>query len=972
MSSPTIIGRDTELEKLEAAWRVTVAGEPQLILVAGEAGIGKTRLAKEFADRVTRSGGRVFSGACIDLRQGGLPYAPIRQALRTVTRSADVRHLIETVGDGLAPLLPDLGASATVTVLGDQARRVRLFESLLHLFQELASRAPVLLVVDDVQWADQGTLDLLTFLARNLAGVPILELLAFRDDRLALDDPLWGFLVGQGSGTVRDRLTLGRLDQRHVAAQIAGIVETEPDPRLVEAVFERSDGNPFFVEELLAASEGHRSPVPPTVRELLLSRILHLPAAIRQVLRLAAVAGRTVSQDTLARVANMKDLELSDALRAAIDAQVLEPVEDEDGFTFRHTLLREALYDDLLPSERRRMHRAYASVLEAGQQRESSAMGAVANHHDLGGEPERALPAFITAATAAERSFAFADAERFLRRAVELWDLVPDPSGMLGMDKVTLLSRAVEAALAVEDTKRALPLAQDALRLVDAQRDPTRAGLLLVLLGRALLLDGQEQEAHDAHDKAVRTVPAVPASRERAEVLAYRANLLALAGRFREARALGEEAIQVARSAGTVAEECRPLLTTGSVIARLGDRTAGLQLIDDGEMIARKHDLAVELMRVYIHRGRALQAYAAWEKAWHNYVRGATEAPKFGMARRYLWRFQVLAARMLFWLGRWAESRTTLSEAREQGGAKATLPSLLIATGQWDAAKEWFAQPQSRWRSDGAGVLQQPEAQVELATWLGDYDDALDYCAEGLTLVARSEDPLPAARLCVAGLRAHADRAQAVGLAARPPASAVQLRDRLEDLAMIHPARPDGFGQQLAALAHTGMAEFSRLRGNGDLELWQQTVDAWTEVAMPYPAAYARFRHAERLLVAAEDRVEAARQLGEAYTVAKELAAEPLQQAISACASRGGLNLNLKSTTAGENADQQDGWGLTPRERQVLGLLVDGYSNRRIGRALFIAESTASVHVSRILRKLGVHNRGEAIAYVLRQQQQDD
>jgi DNA-binding CsgD family transcriptional regulator/tetratricopeptide (TPR) repeat protein len=965
MSSPTIIGRDAELEKLRAAWQVTVAGEPQLILVTGEAGIGKTRLAGEFANHVIRGGGRVVSGACVDLRQGGLPYAPIRQALRAVARAPEHRALLEMMGDGLAALLPDLGSEA-VPPPSEQTRRVRLFESLLHLFQELASRTPVLLIVDDVQWADQGTLDLLTFLARNLTRVPVLELLTFRDERLAADDPLLGFLISQGSGTVRDRLTLGRLDERGVAAQIAGIVDGEPDPQLVEEVFDRSDGNPFFVEELLAARAMDRGRVPPTVRDLLLNRIAHLPPETRQVLRVAAVAGRTVLHETLSKVVDTDDLALSEALRAAIDGQVLELHAEEDGYTFRHTLLREALYDDLLPSERRRMHRTYAALLEAGPLREPSIMSAVATHHDLGGQPERALPAFIAAAGAAERSFAFADAERYLRRAVELWDLVDDAAGVAGMDRIALLSRATEAALAVNDTGHAVAFARAALELVDANESPARAGLVRSLVGRTLLLAGREQEAHDAHLEAIRTVPASPPSRERAEVLAYEANLLALTGRFVEARALGDEAIEVARRAHAVAEECRPLLTTGSVIARLGDRAEGLRRIDEAEAMARRHGLAVEIMRVYLHRGRALQAYAAWEDAWRNYARAAVEAPKIGMARRYLSRFQLLAARMLFWLGRWDDAAAVLREAREQRwGELATLPALLIATGQWDAAARWFAQPRSRWEQDGAGLLQQPEAQVELAIWLGDHDAALDHCAEGLALVARSEDPLPSARLCVAGLRAHADRAEAARAPHDLPAAATRLRDRLQALARAHPPRPDGFGRQLAALATTGLAEFSRLHG-GDPDIWQRAAQQWTDLSMPYPATYARFRHAERLLDAPAGRADATRLLRDAYTMAGDLGAEPLRQAIAACASDGGLALHAGPVTARHDTSAEDGWGLTPREQQVLALLIDGYTNRRIGRALYIAESTASVHVSRILRKLGVRNRGEAIALVLR------
>jgi tetratricopeptide (TPR) repeat protein len=442
---------------------------------------------------------------------------------------------------------------------------------------------------------------------------------------------------------------------------------------------------------------------------------------------------------------------LSEAVRPAVDARVLEP--EEDGYAYRHTLLREALYDDVLPADRRTAHRAYASVLAAGHRREPSIMGAVATHHDLGGEPERALPAFVEAA-AAERSFAFADAARYLRRAVDLWDMVGHPSDMVNIDKATLLSRAAEAALAAEDPERAVLYAHIALELVDAHRQPARAGLLLSYLAHALWTAGHEEQSHDEFSAAIHTVPTHPPSRERVEVPAYYVAQLASQGRFSEAKASGEEAIRVARAWAPSTMSAVRLLTTGSITARLGDLTRGLELIAEAESISRARGFAVEIMRAYLHRGRALQAYAEWEAVWDNYTRSAAEAPKFGMARRYGWRFQVLAARMLFWLGGWDDARDLLHEARLQGWGEVGLPSLLIASGQWDAAKEWFTQPHLRWQIDGTGLLQQPEAQVDLATWLGDYDDALDHCAEGLALVIRSEEPLPAARLCVAGLRA--------------------------------------------------------------------------------------------------------------------------------------------------------------------------------------------------------------------------
>ncbi|HSK95714.1 MAG TPA: AAA family ATPase, partial [Euzebyales bacterium] len=362
--SAPFIGRATELERLQRAWDVALKGHPQLVLVAGEAGIGKTRLAKEFAARVSAQEAMVLVGECLAQREGGLPYGPIRQALRDLQRTTDGPELAPTratAGDVLAALLPELDHGLAADAATQM--RVRLFESLLELFQRLADHQPLLLIIDDVHWADHATLDLLTFLARNLSAVPVLELLTLRDDEVGSDAPLLGFLHGRGSGTVSDHIELARFDEDEVAAQIAELVEDEPPPSLIRQVFERSDGNPLFVEELITRPDTATSDIPPGLHGLLNRRLTGVDPGAQHELRVASVAGHAVSYDVLRAVSGLREDELRAGLRAAIDAWLLRVDPAHDSYFFRPALLQEAILDQLLPSERSALHRAYAETL---------------------------------------------------------------------------------------------------------------------------------------------------------------------------------------------------------------------------------------------------------------------------------------------------------------------------------------------------------------------------------------------------------------------------------------------------------------------------------------------------------------------------------------------------------------------------------------------------------------------------------
>lgn len=957
--SARFIGRNVEMARLHKAWDSVLRQRSELVLLAGEAGVGKTRLMIEFVRRVSSSA-RVLWGECIDLQQGGLPYAPFRQALRSAMDDRDdmaFAGAVRAAGPDLAMLLPSLGSANGSAA--EEVPRVRLFESLLHLLQRLAERTPLLFVIEDAHWADETTLDLVTFLSRNLSNSPVLLLLTLRPALTAGNPALQDFLASRAGRTVTDQFTLNGFEEHELADYLAELTDDEPKPAFVTEIARRSNGNPLFVQEIVAGDLSGTG-VPQSLTQLLLGRVSGLPAQVRTVLRIAAVAGHAIPYDVLLTVSGLPADALTTALRQAIDADVLVEDATIGGYAFRHALLQEALYSNLLLHERQNLHRNYANALSGHRDDQPLVMGAVAVHWDRAGDPARALPAYVLAADAAKASFSFADVERYLARAYELWHDVPDASGLTDMSHRHLANRLIEAAVLVEDHSAAVTVAREALALVDPEHDPTAAAFQRAQLSLALWYEGEETEARD-ESLAALELSEGDSTVEQARVLAWRANLVALNGSFRDSRALAGRAMTAATEAGAPRAYRVALATSGSVMTRQGELSAGWQHIDHAELLARKRNDADEIMRIFLLRGRVLQTYGRWSEARDNYSEGISEAAKYGMTRRYVWRFHVLAARMLFNQGQWDAATAEIYQAREHtGGRQAALPPLLIATGEFSAAAEFYSRQPSRWRSDGTGLLQLPEGPVELAVWQGRFEDAREKYEHGLNLVTGSEELMPEARLCVAALRGEADAA--AGGEDDGEDRALLLVQRLRALSASRPSRPDGFGSELAALVATGEAEYLRRHGGDDAQAWANAAGWWETLAMPYHAAYTSMRMAEALL-ASNDRDRAAATLSDAATVAMGLGAAPLADMIHALQVRAGA---IRRLPVDHPSDQpHDPWaafGFTDREREVAAILARGVSNREIAEELFIAEGTASVHVSNILRKLAVASRGQAIA----------
>jgi len=978
MTSPTFVGRLEELQTLEAARRRAADGEPAVVLVGGEAGVGKTRLVAELSARGV-DGMRVLSGGCVPVGEGGLAYAPIVEALRDLDSELGVATLRELVGPSwaeLAHLLPTLGEPASGPP--GPAAQLRLFELLLGLLRRLSERTPVVLVVEDLHWADQSTRDLLAFLVRNLRRERLLLMVTYRNDEPG-QQRLGPYLAELDRGGPVQRLELPRLDRAETAAQLTGILGAASAVDLVDGVFARSEGNPFFTEELLDSVRAGSATLPTTMHDLLQGRIEALPHTARQVLRVAAVAGRQVSHPLLAAVAGLDEGQLEGALREAVAHQLLVTRPGEDGYEFRHALLREVAEADLLPGERARLHAGYARALSERPELASGSpavrAGELAVHWDAAGEPTKALPARIQAGLAAERARAFAEATSHYERALELWDRVPDAGQPAGLDRVNLLFRTADAVAFTGAVQRAVELLEDALAQVDAAVEPIRAAQLLSRLGDHRRVAGDETGALATCEQAERLLAGTPPSAERARVLTAHAYVLHLSLRPKEAIPRCEEAIACARAVGARAEEARALDLLGACLSH-DDPDRAIMMALEARAIAEDVEDADNVISTSLTIIFVLRLTGRERDALEEARRGYQRACRLGLDRAM---GSFLANQLAFGLlrtGRWAECEQLTQEllAGDRWGTfelHRALGTLLTRRGEFAAAREQLQlglRLSPPFRKDLAWL-----DLAELALWEGRHHEAAAAVAEGLRFCAERDPegilPDVSSRWYALALRLEAERAEhaaarrvvkEVAEAQRRAAPVLAALDGLAAASLPRASHPLITGYLLHA-----RAEQSRLEGRSDPERWRATAAAWERLEYPFDAAYARLREAEALLADGASRPQAEQVLRGAHQTSVMLEAGPLRRELELLAQRGRLRLEEPADTIAvpkAPSSAAASLGLTRREAEVLALVAEGRTNRQIGQALFITPKTAGVHVSRILAKLGVTGRGEAAA----------
>ena len=897
-----LIGRRTELGRLAAVLDRARTGQPTVVLLTGAAGIGKSRLVGEL--RTSRADAEVtfLQGSCIPLGRGELPFAPVLEACREI----DVAVLREVAGGGiheLARLLPELSESPPWAP-GKASPQAQWFSELvLALLGRLSRDRPVVLVLEDLHWADRSTLELVSFLVRSVREEPVVVIGTSRQDQLDSQHPLRASLLDLERSDVVQTLELGPLDRDQTAAQLAAILGTPPSPEVADLVHERGGGNPFFTEELLdAVGAGGPRAMPSTLRDLTIGKVRALSPPAREVVQVAAAAGRPARHELLAAIVRgVDDTRLDRALQEAVHRHLIV-VGGPAGaarYSLRHELVQEVVYGELSSDQRRHLHAALAEVLDHHPELSplggATAAAEVAHHWYAAHDEAKALEASLLAATAAEEVYAYTEAFGHLTRAVDLWPQVRDAALVAKVGFVDLLERSARVAGLIGEYERAAELARRAAELV--ADDAERSGSLCEQLGSYLVGAGDADGAAAAYEQAVSRL--APRSAARAVALAGAGHLALLRSRYDEATALAEESQALARDLGDRSTEAYSLGTLGVVAAHRGDPTAGVTLMRGAITAAKAAGDGPRLASLYINFGHVLGLAGRLDEAVATSADGFGAVRRLGLGRQGGTYLKCNAAWALFKLGQWEEAGALWREAAGGGMRGIREVSLLLACAELDTAQGRFAS--ARQRLDRAAAIcgrgwaplfyqrELAEQQAELAIWEGRFDDAAAAVDHGIELVRGTDDERFGGKLLMLGLRAEADRADAGGVA-----DAGRVADLLATAQALRPSPLDSRASGLpeaAAVAAQLQAELARTRGEASADLWAEPGARWHQLRRPYARAYAKWREGEARS-AHGDRAGASAAFGLAAATARQLGAEPLAMAISASATRADVPLS--------------------------------------------------------------------------------
>ncbi|MFG2602507.1 AAA family ATPase [Streptomyces sp. NPDC048514] len=973
-TTPPLIGRDEELSRLTGLLERARGGEPRAALIAGDAGVGKTRLLDEVVGRAARAGATVVVGHCVDLGDVGLPYLPFTEILGALAGEERFGAVL-----GTHPAVDRLLGAGTDTAR-DPDGRLRLFEDLAGLLTDLAAVAPLVLVLEDLHWADQSSRDLLRFLLsrgvlhRPGGGAPdrrIALLASYRADDLHRRHPLRPLLAELVRLPSVERLELRPLPDPEVARLVRALGARALPESVVHGIVARAEGNAFYAEELLAAAGADAGGVPSGLADLLLIRVEQVSETAQQVLRTAAVAGRRVEHDLLCEAAGLPEDELERSLREAVERQLL--VSGAGGtYAFRHALLREAVYADLLPGERSRLHGTYARLLTArGRAPETAAERA--HHHRESHDLPESFAACLEAADHARRLGAPAEELRHLETALDLWPSVqaagPAAAGGGGPDRVTLILRASAAAAHAGELHRAVSLTRMALAGLDQDTDSELAARVRYTLAGNLLIVDSLTAAYRYSSEALAMIPAEPPSRTW---------VWAAATHVATARQVGdlEAASRTAEAALRAAEELdMPAAQADLLISLTNIEDGGRSTREGRERLRRAGELArlagngpVEMRALFnlavgaVEAGDLEECPALLTDALGRARRAGLLSSAYPLEMRYL---QLL---VMYTLGRWDECARGAAEAAAAlpaaSGGFATSPALYVALARGDEGAEARARALLTGPFDWMATLVAGVVLTDAAARRGDPEEAVERMRAALAALGAGTTRRPevAVRLAALCLGACADRAAETGRGGGPggpdPARWTETARELVELARDTAGR-DGEGRAQGPEGRAWLAraeaEWATVVSGPDPAAWEKAVDAFGYGDV-YEQARCRLRYA-RALLAVGCRAQADEQALLARETAAGLGAVPLLERIDALTGR-----ERPATAAA--ADRVT--PLTARERDVLRLLALGHSNRKIGEDLFITGKTASVHVSNILAKLGAASRTEAVAIAYR------
>ena len=932
-----VIGRVYERSVLAAALERAAAGGSSMVIMEGEAGIGKTRLADWAREEAGRRSYRVLAGSAPPLSGPDLPFSPFVAALHEVFDwPTTFRGGNWKVGDG----------------------RALVFEGVVTRLAEVASTQPVLVVLEDLHWAGQSTWDLLSYLAGNLARIPANVIVTLRRDPDRDDIRRW--LTELRRHPWIEVLTVQRLLDEELAEIIAGHTGSWQLKRIVSV----AQGNPFTGIELARVRTGDA--IPDSLSDAVRARVDSCSEDVRAVLAAMSVCDHDIDDRLLGAVAGLTPSRLAQSLRAAVDRGLV--VSTGDQYQLRHALTRAVIHGDMLPAQRRAYHAAFAEKIEQGGRNSPADVLNLAHHWHQAGVPSKAAPLAYRAGMLALRGRAFPEASRLLQRAADLWRDGDQPE----QDYPLVLAHAAEAARWAGEPTEAVRLISRSLELPAAQADPVHRAKLLERLGRYQWESGWRHEMVSAYEQAELALAGRQQPGLLAEVLAAHATGLMIIGEYAPAQDLAVRAVDLARQSGALPAEGHAAATLGVLHAHAQAMDEAVAQLRRAQEIARQCADVEVAIRATVNLSYVFAITCRFEEAVEAIAEGRALISDLGGALSTLADLDHNIVAIHVATGHYDDALRLIDElAARPVGAMASYLLVLrleVAVARGDTTQARSLADALREQQAGPRLVTTVEAcEAEMDLWQDNHARAAARVSSGLAaLSAESDYVLGCARLVATGFRALADQAAAPrrpGAPAGPPPLAAAFTGELEQRLAWLMTRA-GSEPEADAFILTAQAEQSRLRPKQGSE-WREARDAWAQARRPYREAYAVLRLAEKELRQGH-RDRAGSMLRTAGRIARELGAQPLADQVRRTAQAARLDAQLdEASSVGGNAAFD---GLTSRERQVLALLVSGSTNRVIARELYITERTAAVHVSNVLQKLGVRNRTEAVAEALRHQ----
>src|SRR4051794_22357378 len=737
---PVLVERDDQLASLESALMSAHRGEGGLAVLSGEAGIGKTRLANELARLARQLGSAVLWGSCSEAELS-LPYLPFVEALGNYLDGQSSSAVGERLGPTrreLSQLFPQLADSAPPAEPGDSEQaKLRLFEAIVCLLAMPADDQGLLLVIEDVHWADESTRELLDHLARRISGLRALVLITYRSDELHRRHPFVPTLQGWRRSGLAEVVELKPLADAGVGEMLQAILGSDRvDPELRELMAERTEGNPFVLEEMLKeATEGGAAPrpggsvavdratIPETVRDTILLRLARLAPEHVGVLEAAGVLGRTFDYPPLVAIAQSDEQTVQSALAEAVAQQLVEEHPERPGsYRWRHALTQEAIYTDTVTPRRQAIHARAADVLS---QREDTAPVDLA-HHLLGaGRLEEAVPACLASAEDAERTAAFGEAIGLLERILPH---LSDPK-----ERAFTVSRIGRDHWLNGASAMAARYLREGIESLEALGERAEAARFRVVLGRCDWENSRPDLAREEFETARGVLETAGPSAELALAHMRLAGLdafeLDYAGCLAEART----AMAIAEQAGAEFERvwARGFVALGLIDS--GDLEAGLELVD----VTYQEAVANEFWQI--------ASNIAWNDIWtrvHTMNGGLEQRLKrlAGRENTLLARgsHALAASYVRTALGELERARAAAAEATETydrlGSRKMAWrgeiqeAQALTELGRYDEAA--MALPAESTRTELQDIVYDSPARIRLALARGEIDEALRLASE--------------------------------------------------------------------------------------------------------------------------------------------------------------------------------------------------------------------------------------------------